>query len=96
MILEHLILSIVPGREEEFEAAFAAAPAVFARAEGCHGIELRRCHEEPSRYLMFVWWDSVEHHMAGFRESPLFSEWRGLVGEFFAAPPAMEHYRPVA
>jgi heme-degrading monooxygenase HmoA len=95
MIFEHAILSIAPGREDEFESAFAGAPAIFARADGCHGIELRRSIEEPSRYEVIVGWDTVEAHNEGFRGSPLFSEWRGLVGEFFAAPPAMQHYRIV-
>lgn len=95
MIFEHAVLMIEPGRESEFEAAFAAAPEVFARADGCHGAELRRCTETPSRYVVIVGWDSVEAHTVGFRESPLFTEWRGIVGGFFASPPAVEHYSPV-
>jgi heme-degrading monooxygenase HmoA len=95
MIFEHAILPIHPGREDEFESAFAAAPAIFARAASCHGVELRRCIEEPTQYELIVSWDDVEAHTVRFRESPLFSEWRGLVGEFFAAPPTMQHYRLV-
>jgi quinol monooxygenase YgiN len=95
VIVEHATLEIEPGREAEFEAAFAAAPAIFAQAEGCHGVELRRCIEHPGRYLLFVTWDSVDHHMVTFRESPLFADWRALVGDFFATPPTVEHYQPL-
>jgi hypothetical protein len=28
----------------------------------------------------------------GFRESALFTEWRAIVGPFFAAPPQVEHF----
>jgi len=37
-------------------------------------------------------WTSIEAHNVGFRESELFKEWRGLIGEFFAGPPLVEHY----
>ncbi|HVW48494.1 MAG TPA: antibiotic biosynthesis monooxygenase [Solirubrobacterales bacterium] len=96
MIVEHATLEIEPGREADFEAAFAAAPAIFAAVPGCHEVELRRCIENPGRYLLFVEWDDVEAHTVGFRQSPLFADWRALVGDFFAAPPAVEHYSRVA
>ncbi len=95
MIYEHAVLAIQPGRERGFEAAFARAPAIFARVPGFHGIELRRCIEERSSYLVLVVWDDVDAHM-GFRESPLFAEWRAIVGDFFAEPPAVHHYETVA
>lgn len=95
VISEHAILSIQPGREDEFEAAIAKAPALFAQVDGCHGIELRRCIENPSTYQIILGWDDVEAHTERFRGSPQFSEWRSLVGEFFASPPTVQHYRVV-
>jgi heme-degrading monooxygenase HmoA len=95
VIFEHAIVSIDPGRAEEFESAFAQAPALFARAAGCHGAELRRCIEDPSQYELLVGWDDVEAHTEGFRGSPLFTEWRNLVGGFFTSPPTVKHYRVV-
>ncbi len=93
MIVEHVMMSIHPGQEEAFASAFASAPAIFARAEGCHGVlGLRRCHEQPSTYLLLIGWDSVAAHTDVFRSSPLFAEWRGLVGGFFASPPEVLHF----
>jgi heme-degrading monooxygenase HmoA len=92
MILESGILSIQPGQEAAFEAALPAARAVITSASGCHGIEVRRCVERPSHYLLLVQWDAVEDHMVGFRNSDLFVQWRAIVGPFFAAPPAVEHF----
>lgn len=92
MIDEHAVLTITEGREEEFERAFADAPAIFAQAAGCHGVELRRSIEDRRRYLVVVHWESVEAHTVGFREGPLFATWRALVGPFFAQAPVVEHF----
>ena len=46
-------------------------------------------------YLLFVRWESVEAHMVDFRESPEFQVWRKAVGDYFAAPPTVEHVAPV-
>ena len=97
MIFEHATLTITSGREQEFERLFDERVAdVFARAEGFVSIEVHRSIEQPSVFLMRVGWESLDAHLKGFRESPLFGEWRGLAGSFFAAPPAVEHFSPVA
>ena len=31
-------------------------------------------------------------HTIGFRQSPAFTEWRDIVGPFFAGAPNVEHY----
>jgi heme-degrading monooxygenase HmoA len=94
MIIERGALSIRPGAEADFEAAFPRARAVIAQADGVGEVSLARGIESPSTYLLLVQWSSVEHHMA-FRESPLFAEWRAVIGEFFAAPPEVEHFDPL-
>jgi heme-degrading monooxygenase HmoA len=58
---------------------------------------MRRGVENPDSFLLLVWWDSVDDHMKGFRESAGVVEWRKHLAPFFASPPAMEHYaKPVA
>jgi hypothetical protein len=37
-------------------------------------------------------WASLEDHTVGFREGPLFPQWRAIVGPFFSQPPAVEHF----
>lgn len=97
MIFEHATLTITGGREQEFERLFDEhVAAVFARAEGFVSIELHRSIEQPSVFLMRVGWESLDAHLKGFRESPLFGEWRALAGSFFAAPPVVEHFSPLA
>jgi len=96
MITEIAILTIDPTRAAAFEAAVASATPVFRSAQGCHGMALERVTEDPSRYHLVVTWDSVEHHMKIFRESPGFASWRALAGPFFAAPPVVWHTKLVA
>lgn len=91
MIYEIARFEIKPGRENDFERGVAEAAPLFRRAQGCHGLRLLRSIERPSSFTLLVTWASVEDHMVGFRESADFLEWRRLVGDFFAAPPAVEH-----
>jgi heme-degrading monooxygenase HmoA len=95
MILEIAQIDIRPGLEAEFEANVAKALPLFKRAKGCKGVELQRSVEKPSRYRLFVRWETVENHTVDFRGSADFQEWRKLVGHCFAAPPEVEHTRKV-
>jgi len=96
LITEIAMLTIDPDNAAAFEAAVAEATPVFRAAEGCHGMMLERVVEDPARYRLIVQWETIEHHMVTFRESPAFQIWRGLAGPFFAAPPVVEHSALVA
>lgn len=92
MILERALFPIKPGMAEEFAAAFATARKLLEAAPGFRKLEMRQGIEAPDTFLLLVWWDSMEAHMQGFRESPAILEWRTLLSPFFAATPQMEHY----
>jgi heme-degrading monooxygenase HmoA len=91
-ILERAIFPLKPGSAREFEAAFAKARPLIEAAKGFNRLEMRQGIESPDSFILLVWWDRVDDHMKGFRESEAFVEWRKLLGPFFASPPAMEHY----
>jgi len=95
MVTEIAQIEIKPGSEQDFEAAVAKARAVFGRSKGFHGFELHRSIEKPQRYRLLVKWETFENHTVDFRGSENFTEWRGLVGQFFAVPPEVEHTRKV-
>jgi len=95
MILEVATLSIAPERKSQFEAAFVQARQVISAMPGFLGLELHRCIESDGRYLLLVQWNTLEDHMTGFRQSPQFQRWRALIGPFFEAAPAVEHYQAV-
>jgi quinol monooxygenase YgiN len=91
MITEIAQIDVKPGMESEFEAGVKSAAPVFKRAKGCHGMELQRSIEKPSRYRLFVKWVTIENHTVDFRGSADFQEWRKLVAHCLAAAPEVEH-----
>lgn len=96
MILEIADIRVTAGREADFEkAVLVGLSTVFPRAKGFRGHEVRRSIESPERYVLLLAWDTLEDHTVGFRGSPLFVEWRGLVSEFFAQAPFVEHFNVV-
>lgn len=95
MILEIAEIFVKNGFEAEFEKGVARAAPLFAAAKGCRGFDLQRSEERPTRYLLFVRWDTIENHMVDFRNSPAFAEWRACVAHCFADLPKVEHVRNV-
>lgn len=91
MIKELCELDIKPGQEEAFEDAARQAMKLFLDSRGCHAFRLHRSIEQPSRYRLFVDWDTIEDHMVEFRNSEAFLAWRKLCGPYFLSPPRVEH-----
>ncbi len=91
MILEHALLPVTAGREQEFEASVVRALPIIESAPDCFGAEVRRQDEDDSTYLLLVRWGSVQAHMA-FRASPLFDEWRSLTHPFYRERPSVTHF----
>jgi heme-degrading monooxygenase HmoA len=92
VVTEHAVLEVVPGREAAFEAAFDAATEIISTSPGFQALELLRCHEQPSRYLLLVRWQTLEDHTQGFRGSASYDEWKRLLHHFYDPFPTVEHY----
>lgn len=92
MVLEMAILQIRPGESGAFERAFLEAQQILADSRGYQRHELRRCLEADDRYLLLVWWDSLESHTEGFRASPAYGRWRALLHGFYDPFPEVAHY----
>jgi heme-degrading monooxygenase HmoA len=91
MILEHALLPVETGREEEFEASMREALPIIESAPNCFGAEVRRQDEDDSVYLLLVRWSSVAAHMA-FRDSDLFEQWRSRTHPFYCDRPVVTHF----
>ncbi len=59
---------------------------------GFRGARLLSGIENGDRLVLLVEWDRLEDHLDGFRGSPAFGRWRELIGPYFAAQPAVEHF----
>lgn len=97
MILEVADIRIQPGKQAEFDAAIVkGVETVIAKAKGFRGYKVNKGVESPERYLLMIFWETVENHTVDFRQSPAFQQWRAIVGGYFAAPPAVEHFTLLA
>jgi heme-degrading monooxygenase HmoA len=91
MMLEHVVVSVTPGREDEFELSARTALPLLDSAPGCLGGEFRRQAEDPTQYLLLIRWDSIEVHMA-WRETEDFQRWCELTHPFYVERPSVTHF----
>ncbi|MDO9357733.1 MAG: antibiotic biosynthesis monooxygenase [Polaromonas sp.] len=97
MILELADIRIAPGQQAAFDEAIQRGlTTVISTAKGFQGFKVNKGIESPERYILEIFWETLEDHTVGFRESPAFAQWRAIVGPFFAAPPVVEHFSLVA
>ena len=97
MILELADIRIRPGDNAAFEEAIQRGlQTVISQAKGFRGFKVNRGIESAERYILQIFWDTLEDHTVGFRGSALFTQWRAIVGPFFAGPPTVEHFEMVS
>jgi heme-degrading monooxygenase HmoA len=97
MILELADIRIAPGKQAEFDAAIVrGVQTVIGQAQGFMGYKVNKGVESPERYLLMIFWATLENHTVDFRGGPLFAQWRAIVGPYFAAPPVVEHFTLLA
>jgi heme-degrading monooxygenase HmoA len=97
MILELADIRIQPGQQAAFDEAIQRAiRTVACKAKGFQGFKVNKGIENPERYVLQIFWETLENHTVDFRGSPAFTEWRAIVGPFFAGPPTVEHFELLA
>ena len=97
MILELADIRIQPGQQAAFdEAIVRGVTSVIAQAKGFRGWKVEKGIESPERYVLQIFWETLEDHTVHFRGGPLFAQWRAIVGPYFAAPPQVEHFTLLA
>jgi heme-degrading monooxygenase HmoA len=97
MITEIAVVDIIEGHESDFESALnVAVSTVLSQAKGFMSFQLHKGIESKSTYTFLIEWETLEDHTIGFRESDLFTQWRGLIGKHFASPPRVEHWASVS
>lgn len=92
MILEHCDIEIDPTKGSEFkEAILRGVETVISQSKGFRGYKVNHSVESPQRYILLIYWETLENHTVDFRGSAAFAEWRAIVGPFFVKPPIVEH-----
>jgi len=93
MILEIADIRVIPGTQAAFEAAIAKGiKEIIANAKGFMGYKINKGIKLPERYVLMIFWQTLENHTVDFRQSAAFAEWRALVGPYFAGLPVVEHF----
>ena len=95
MILEIATLNIKAGMSDDFESAFQQASSIIASMPGYISHDLQKCIEKSDQYLLLVYWQSLEAHTIGFRQSAEYQTWKGLLHHFYDPFPLVEHYYSV-
>lgn len=97
MILEIADIRIHPGQQAAFDAAIQhGLNGVISHANGFRGFKVNKGIEDAERYILMIYWETLENHTVEFREGPLFAQWRAIVGSFFAVPPVVQHFTLLA
>ena len=93
MILELADIRIHPGQNAAFDEAIQRGLRdVISKAKGFQGFKVNKGIESTDRYILQIFWDTLENHTVDFRQSEAFTQWRAIVGPFFASPPVVEHF----
>ena len=93
MILELADIRIHPGQQAAFDEAIQRGiQEVISKAKGYKSHSVHKGIESPERYVLQIFWETLENHTVDLRQSPAFAEWRAIVGPFFASPPVVEHF----
>ncbi len=94
MITEFAEIEVKPGTEQLFREGVENCKPLFARAPGCHGLELHHAIEHPQIFVLMIQWDNVQDHI-NMTKSEDFQTWRATVGECFAGKPRVFHANKV-
>ncbi len=96
MILEIADIHVHGGQNDAFELAIEhGLKTVISKASGFQGFKVNRGIEDPDHYILQIFWNKMEDHTVGFRQSAAFAQWRGIVGPYFAGAPVVEHFELV-
>lgn len=95
MITEAVILIVKPDLTDQFENDFKTASKYISIIKGYQKHSLKRCIEVDNKYLLTVYWDTLEDHTVGFRTSNEYQEWKKLLHHYYDPFPVVEHFTTV-
>lgn len=92
MILEHVHISIPPGKTAAYLSAFVRARPLVLRQPGCHACRLLPKLGAQGEFLLLIEWETKKDHTEGFRKSVEYQEWSRLLHPFYNVFPTVEYY----
>jgi quinol monooxygenase YgiN len=94
VVTEMAIFTALPGKEDELGRAIGHGVEFIRQYPGCISVGIARSIEKPARFTVSIDWQSVDVHVNGFRNSPLFGQWIGsIMGLFDQEKLDTQHYQ---
>lgn len=91
MVTELALLSIRPGEQASFEAAFARVSGLLAAADGHDKHRLVPSLDQADLYVLEVQWRDLAAHVDMFEPSDAHAQFMAALQPFFAIEPRVIH-----
>lgn len=88
-------MNVKPDMNDSFVDTFKQASSIIASMKGYIRHELQRCLEREGQYVLLVWWETLEDHVVGFRQSEQYQDWKRLLHHYYDPFPVVEHYENI-
>lgn len=92
MVLEQAIFTVPNENISAFLVALDEACTLFPSVPGYVRHEVFMGIENPCACLLLVWWETLEAHTIGFRQSPVFAQWRARLKPHYTQSPVIAHF----
>jgi quinol monooxygenase YgiN len=90
-IHEIVELTITPGESENFAAAVKESVPIFQAAEGCLSLRLEQSVDVADRFLLFIEWETLEHHTEVFAKTAGFDTYVARVSPLYGGEARVYH-----
>ncbi|MFE5813805.1 antibiotic biosynthesis monooxygenase family protein [Streptomyces sp. NPDC056479] len=84
-------MPVAAGDQDAFESAVRSHLPLLEEADGCLDVKLLRAVDKEGIVLLWVLWQSLEHHTEVFVKSEAFTKFAGAIMPFFAGTPEVLH-----
>jgi quinol monooxygenase YgiN len=91
-IVEYVRYAVAADRADALIDAYRRALPHLEASPHCLSVELTRCHEDPTHFILRLEWDSLAGHLEGFRKSAVFTPFLAEIRPFIDAIEEMRHY----
>lgn len=93
MVTEIARIRAQPGKADELGHGLLKGVEVIRTAPGCQTVTAFRGVEDDQLFMLRIEWESLAAHMEGFRNSPLFAEYRSHINGMFVDPIELMHFQ---
>ncbi|ANP53051.1 quinol monooxygenase YgiN [Streptomyces griseochromogenes] len=90
-VWEVVQLPVAESHQNEFESVVRSHLPLLKEADGCLDVKLLRAIGKEGALLLWVLWQSLEHHTEVFMKTEAFTEFSSAMMPFFTATPEVLH-----